>query len=126
VAAEVTVPLVDGIKLGGEQVMSVTLRELRAGDMIDAQFEAERLVDTRSGPQLVASPAAMGLALLRRQIARLGAINGPATLEDLRKLSGCDMALIQAEAERLDGAVGRALGAAVADRGRDEGVGAPA
>ncbi|EKF3800132.1 hypothetical protein OZJ85_005087, partial [Escherichia coli] len=63
------VDLLDGLPFGESREYRVTFRELTAKDSIDAETDAERLMETRNGPVLVASPALRGIALLRRQIA---------------------------------------------------------
>jgi phage FluMu protein gp41 len=89
-----TFRLLDGLPFGtGEEMemqFDMTFRELTAGDIIDAQLASERVVETRSGPQLVSSPSQMGLEMLRRQIAKVGVINGPLSLLMLKKLSQRD------------------------------------
>lgn len=89
-----TFRLLDGLPFGtGEELemqYDVTFRELTAGDIIDAQLASERVVETKAGPQLVSSPSQMGLEMLRRQIAKVGVINGPLSLLMLKKLSQRD------------------------------------
>lgn len=83
--------LKDGLPFGTgdetEMQYDVTLRELTAGDMIDAQAAAEKLVMSKEGPVLVSSPSRMGLEMLRRQIASVGCIKGPLSMALIRKLS---------------------------------------
>ncbi|EJI0962862.1 TPA: hypothetical protein LZR68_005262, partial [Escherichia coli] len=83
--------LKDGLPFGTgdetEMQYDVTLRELTAGDLIDAQAAAEKLVMSKEGPVLVSSPSRMGLEMLRRQIASVGCIKGPLSLALMRKLS---------------------------------------
>lgn len=123
-AAEIEVPLADGLKVGKDLLKDAVVRELTGADLIDAQVEAERLVETKAGPQFVSSPAAMGLALLRRQVVRVGNVQGPLAVSDLKKLSACDLTALQVAAETLDAAAAAAINGAVADRGRADGVGA--
>jgi len=118
------VSLEDGIKVGDDTLKDAVLRELTGADLIDGQAEAERLVQTPAGPALVASPAAMGVALLRRQVVRIGNLQGPLEVADLRKLSARDLNTLQEKAEALDAANAKALADEVATRGRDDGVGA--
>ncbi|MDF9346378.1 phage tail assembly protein [Escherichia coli] len=73
--------------------MTVTLRELTAGDLIDAQAAAEKLVMSKEGPILVSSPSRMGLEMLRRQIASVGCIKGPLSMALIRKLSADDFSV---------------------------------
>lgn len=53
--------LKDGLPFGTgdetEMQYDVTLRELTAGDLIDAQAAAEKLVMSKEGPVLVSSPS---------------------------------------------------------------------
>lgn len=73
-----TVPLADGITLGETTYVRATLRQLTAGDILEAQEEAERLVYAKDGTlSLVMSPARMGREALRRQVARLEGESGP-------------------------------------------------
>ncbi|AXF77735.1 phage tail assembly protein [Erwinia tracheiphila] len=89
-----TFRLLDGLPFGQgdelEMQYDITFRELTAGDIIDAQLASERVVETKQGPQLVSSPSQMGLEMLRRQIAKVGVINGPLSLLMLKKLSQRD------------------------------------
>jgi phage FluMu protein gp41 len=101
-----------------EEIMNLEaeLREVTAGDLIDAAEESERLVLTPEGNyQLVTSPTLTGLHCLRRQIVRIGEHPGPLTLGELRKLSGADLNLLNATAASLENATLED----VAKRGRD-------
>jgi phage FluMu protein gp41 len=122
--SQIDVPLADGLKVGNDVLKDAVVRELGGADLIDAQFEAERLVETKTGPQFVTSPAAMGLALLRRQVVRVGNVQGPLAVSDLKKLSARDLTALQVAADTLDAAAAAAINGAVADRGRADGVGA--
>lgn len=98
--------LVDGLPYGsGDDAQlqyDVTFRELSAGDIIDAQLASERVYDTASGPQLIASSSQMGLELLRRQIASVGCIQGPLSLALLKKLSQKDFQRLTVASELKD------------------------
>ncbi|EAO1206232.1 hypothetical protein EX075_13790 [Salmonella enterica] len=89
-----TFSLIDGLPYGTgadkEMQHHVSFRELTAGDMIDAQVASEKVVMTKEGPVLVSSPAMMGIEILRRQIAKVGCINGPLSLNQLKALSQQD------------------------------------
>lgn len=122
--SQIDVPLADGLKVGNDVLKDAVVRELGGADLIDAQFEAERLVETKTGPQFVTSPAAMGLALLRRQVVRVGNVQGPLAVSDLKKLSARDLTALQVAADTLDAAAAAAINGAVTDRGRADGVGA--
>lgn len=98
------------------------LREAGAGDIIDALIESEQIIvlpGDRPEPHLVISPTRVGLNTLRRQIVRIGTLQGPFDLAELRKLSPADLQQLQNEAELLE-----ALSLQkVSDRGRTEGGG---
>jgi phage FluMu protein gp41 len=122
--AEVTVTLVDGLKVGEDVLKDAVLREITAGDIIDAQEESEKLVLTPAGPQLVPSPSLTGLNVLRRQIVRIGNVGGPLDLKMLKRLAPHDLNLLQAEADKLDQAVAAEVSRKTLDsRGRDSGMG---
>lgn len=102
----------DGIMVGGTAYRNVVLKELTAGELIDAKLASEelRLVPvsldeyghTISEPQLVVSPMKMAIETLRRQVVSIGKISGPLELDMLRKLSTEDFNLLLAGAEQLD------------------------
>ncbi|WP_336845052.1 phage tail assembly protein, partial [Providencia rettgeri] len=77
-----------------ELQVDVELRELTAGDLIDAEAASERVVMTNKGSALVSSPSRMGYELIRRAIVRIGKINGPLPFEMLKKLHQDDLELI--------------------------------
>lgn len=93
--AEGCLAIKDGLPFGQgderEMQYDVTLRDLTGKDIIEAELAAERVVDTRQGPQLVRSPAMISFEMLRRQIARIGRINGPLPMTLLRQLSQSDI-----------------------------------
>jgi phage FluMu protein gp41 len=95
----------------------VVLRELRSEDLIDAAMDAERVVFVDAGRKALAytSEVLYGFELLRRQVAAVGEIQGPLTLNQLKKLHPADLQILQDEAEKLDRLV-----QGVAERGRDE------
>ncbi|STE16796.1 phage tail assembly protein [Citrobacter sp. wls718] len=114
-----TFRLLDGIPYGvGEEMEmqhDISFRELTAGDIIDAQMASERVVETKAGPQLVSSPSQMGLEMLRRQIAKVGVINGPLSLVLLKKLSQRDFHRISLATDLRDVAQAAAM---TPERGR--------
>ncbi|WP_018169088.1 phage tail assembly protein [Thioalkalivibrio sp. ALMg9] len=125
-AATVTVTLVDGIDIGGETHREVVLREATAGDVLDAQEEAERLVYTpgSSGgmePALVTSPSRVGVEVLRRQVVSVGDVSGPVDLKMMRRLSPQDLNTLLERAEALDGAAVSAVEGGTNKRGRGDG-----
>ena len=113
------VDLLDGLPFGESREYRVTFRELTAKDSIDAESEAERLMETRNGPDLVASPALRGIALLRRQIAAVGQIEGPLSPRQIGQLSERDLSRLMAAVSLLDSAM---AGKLVAERGRPDAV----
>ncbi|SIY02840.1 phage tail assembly protein [Shigella sonnei] len=113
------VDLLDGLPFGESREYRVTFRELTAKDSIDAESEAERLMETRNGPVLVASPALRGIALLRRQIAAVGQIEGPLSPRQIGQLSERDLSRLMAAVSLLDSAM---AGKLVAEWGRPDAV----
>lgn len=124
--AQVQISLKHGLKVGDDTLKAVTLREVTAGDIIDAQDESEKLVYAAEGdrlvPTLVASPTLVGVHVLRRQILRIGDLDGPLLLEQLKRLHPADLNLLQEKAEELEGAMeAEAASREVAQRGRGDG-----
>lgn len=120
-----TFTLITGLTVGEQVHKEVTIRELTAGDVFDAQSDAEQLVSTPEGPQLVASPSAVGIHTLRRQIVRIGDIDGPLAMKELRMLDAIDLEMIQSECVKLEQASMASIASReVTRRGRaDEGSG---
>lgn len=122
-AGRAAIPFTDGLELGRVHYTRAVLRQLSAGDILAAQEEAERLVYAKDGTlSLVMSPARMGREALRRQIARLEgesgeSYDGPLSVEELSRLSGRDLAALQAGTELLD-SVAATTAEALRDRGR--------
>lgn len=116
--AEVTFNLTDGLTEGSATHTECVLREPTAGELIDASEEAEKLVVHHFEPQLVTSPTLVGVNILRRQIVRIGDIQGPIERDMLNKLSVHDLNLIQRKAKALEHAA-----LAVSQRGRRDGAG---
>lgn len=108
-----------GLKLDGVPQLDVELREPDAGMIRESRVASERLMSSEQGPILVPSPSLARTELLRRQIKKIGAIPGPLDLTLFDQLSGVDLALIEAEAIKLD----EAAFAEVARRGRDTAAG---
>lgn len=115
-----------GIKLVEKLHKECVIREATAGDILDAQDAAEKLVtapgrDGEPVPRLLVSDHRMGMELARRQIVRIGDIKGdPLSREDFRELHPEDMEIINNELDKLDGAGAEEV---LAQRGRSEGVG---
>ncbi|AXF74868.1 phage tail assembly protein [Erwinia tracheiphila] len=72
----------------------VELRELNAGDLIEAEQASEKMVMTPKGPALLSSPAMMGYEMVRRSIARIGVIQGPLSMALLKTLHQDDLELL--------------------------------
>lgn len=102
--ATVNVTLKDGLIIGETRHLVSELREVTAGDLIDATEESEKLQFTPEGYALVVSNTMVGLHTLRRQVVKIGDHPGPLTLGELKKLSGRDLNQLQAEAMKLDNA----------------------
>ena len=101
--AKVEFNLKDGVTIGGQLEKHVVLRELTAGDIIDAGEESEKVVYSPLGkPTMVQSSVLMGAQIMCRQIAKLGTLEGPLDLDFLRKLSEADFSLLQLKCAELD------------------------
>ncbi|EIG1272443.1 TPA: hypothetical protein N3J09_004095 [Salmonella enterica subsp. enterica serovar Panama] len=109
------VDLLDGLPFGEGREYRVTFRELSAKDSIDAETEAERVMDTRNGPILIASPSLRGVALLRRQIAAVGEIEGPLSMLQIGQLSERDLSRLMVAVNLRDTAL---AGKLAGDKGR--------
>ncbi|ODR88005.1 hypothetical protein ABT47_16040 [Shewanella xiamenensis] len=122
-----TFELMHGLRIGeGEQqriYTSVTLRELTAGDLIDSALAAEQVRQVFDGGRAryvaVRSEELFSLALLGRQIARLGDLQGPISLEMLKRLHADDLLMLSRHVNGLDGAAMEDITA----RGRLDGTG---
>ncbi len=116
-----------GIQTDKTTHFDVELRELTAGDIIEAEEEAEKLVNagTSTQPQyaLVRSDIKASMAILRRQIARIGDIQGPISEYELKKLHPEDLFIIQKHADAMDKAAAQVstqdVGQSVAARGKN-------
>jgi len=118
-----TFDLVDGLKPVSTLHRTCTIRTATAGDVIDAQAAAERVVHTGDGAMLLISDSRLGWEMTRRQVVSIGDIKGPLSDEDMRALTGRDLNLINAKIEALDNAAWKAAQELV-QRGRDQGPGA--
>lgn len=96
------------------------LRELTPGDLINAGSDAEKVIrGDDGGYHLVQSPTLIGLHMLRRQIVRIGDIEGPMEVADLLRLAMQDFDALQNAADNLDAAALKAMQTAD-ERGRSE------
>lgn len=109
------VDLLDGLPFGDGREYRVTFRELSAKDSIDAESEAERYIETRNGPMLIASPSLRGVALLRRQVAAVGEIEGPLSLIQIGQMSERDLSRLMVAVNLRDSAL---AGKLAGDKGR--------
>jgi len=125
--AEHVITLRDGVTLGDTVHSTVELRVPGAGDLRAAAREAEQVVTGPDGRvTLATSPSALHYAVLRRQIARLGDLDGPLALPILDRFSARDLERVQLAAELLDLAEGTAIQQIVEEaerRGRSGGAG---
>jgi len=101
--AKIEFDLKDGITVGGQQEKHVVLRELTAGDIIDAGEESEKVVySPRGEPTMVQSSVIMGAQIMCRQVAKLGTLQGPLDLDFLKKFTEADFSLLQLKCAELD------------------------
>lgn len=100
--AKIDVQLEKGITVGDKTHRLAVLKEHDAGMVIDATSESEKVVVVGGQPHLVASPNLVGIEVLRRQIVKIGDINGPIEIEQMRLLSSDDLSRLQDAADRLE------------------------
>lgn len=122
------ITLKDGFKVGEKTYLEVSLRSLTAGDVMDANLDAERLemvpqlnaagAITGYGPEYVKSPTLVAMHSLRRQVSIVGLLEAPLEIEMLRKLSPDDINLLSRIANAMDAADLEAI-----NRGRSDGAG---
>tara|TARA_R110000787_G_scaffold26344_34_gene73787 strand:+ start:747 stop:1094 length:348 start_codon:yes stop_codon:yes gene_type:complete len=105
------VALDGGWKIGETEYDEVELRDIHAGDLIEAGEAAERVVyDTNGNPTLVQSPTRMSIEVLFRQIVRIGELKDvPVTREMLTGLGPEDLDKLTREAETLSAAAEAAV-----------------
>ena len=121
--AEIKVPLIKGYPLGKDTLMNAYLRDFNTADLIECADESEKLAQTEDGPEYVGSPSLMANLMLARQIVRVGDIDGPFGLKELKRFEPVDYALLQAKADEMESAMFKPASKAVAKRGRPEGDG---
>lgn len=114
------VELNTGLKIGEQTYKKVQMREATAGDLIEATEEAEKLVRTEEGYELVSSPSLVSHHVLRRQIVSIGDHPGPLTLSMLKTLSGVDLSLLHEASESLSRMTVLTAAKEVATRGRSD------
>lgn len=115
--AIMTLELKQGFTVGESTHTEVGLRKLTTGDYIDAQLAAEKVVVQNNKAIAYTSDVLFGLEMLCRQVEYIGAIQGPFTIKDFRKLHEDDFQMIQEQAGALDNQLAEAL----AERGRSGG-----
>lgn len=123
------ITLKEGFKVGEKTYLDVSLRSLTAGDVMDANLDAERLemvpqmnaagTVTGYGPEYVKSPTLVAMHTLRRQLSIVGLLEAPLEMDMLRKFSPDDMNLLARVANAMDTADLEAV-----TRGRTDGAGA--
>lgn len=106
-----TVKLIDGLKVGEETLTDVELGDITAGDIIDANQEAEQVrvvvLDGKAEATVIVSPNLSAVHVLRRQIKKIGDMNGPIAYDVMRKLSAGDFELLLAKADQIAAAVAK-------------------
>ena len=121
--AEHEFDLKDGLKIGDKDGVQkhVVLRELTAGDIIEASQASERVAFTQSGETvLTSSPSLLGVLLLCQQIKRLGDLDGPIPLNVLKRLSADDFTVLQQKSDAFDQSL-RQASKDLENKGRGEG-----
>jgi phage FluMu protein gp41 len=104
--ATMTIMLRHGLKVGDAVHYEAELREIDAGDILDAIAESEKMVMTPNGTfQMVRSPILATVAVIRRRLVRIGSFEGPFTTEILRALLASDFALLAGASDKMDSAL---------------------
>ncbi|MGL4830774.1 MAG: phage tail assembly protein [Vibrio sp.] len=109
--AIMTFNLEHGLKVGESTHLEVGLRELASGDYIDAQLAAEKVIVHEGAAVAYTSDVMYGLELLVRQVEYIGAVKGPVSVKELRKLHQDDFKLLQEKAAELDAMIVKELAA---------------
>jgi len=107
--AVMTFDLTHGLKVGDAVHLEVGLRELTSGDYIDAQLAAEKVIVQDGKAIAYTSDVMYGLELLLRQVEFIGAVQGPISVKELRKLHQEDFNLLQVKASELDQLIAQEL-----------------
>jgi phage FluMu protein gp41 len=102
----IEIQLQDGLAIGGSIQKLIELCQPSAGDLMDARRAAEKLVYTEHGPMLLVSPNLADMEVLCRQILRADGHEGPLSMNDLRSLSGRDLARLLCAAQPSSGGPG--------------------
>ena len=105
------IELKKGLKVGEETHKKVELGDITAGDIIDANQEAEQvrvvMVDGKPEATVIVSPNLSAVHLLRRQIKKIGSLDGPIAYDVMRKLSSGDFERLLAAADQIAAAVAK-------------------
>ncbi|MFQ1004738.1 phage tail assembly protein [Gilliamella sp. CG22] len=99
------IKLTSGLQIGDERVTTLTLRRLTTGDLLDSEMAAEQVRLTPQGHQLIASAAVMSAELYRRSVAKIGDLDGPLSMGQLKSLSLTDYNLLRNAYDALNNSV---------------------
>jgi phage FluMu protein gp41 len=99
------IKLKDGLLVGDELVTELTLRKITTGDLLDSEVAAEQVKLTAQGIQLIASSAVMSAELYRRSVAKIGDLDGPLSIKQLKSLSIVDYDLLRKTYDALNNPV---------------------
>ncbi|MFQ1041437.1 phage tail assembly protein [Gilliamella sp. CG16] len=99
------IKLTNGLQIGDERVTTLTLRRLTTGDLLDSEMAAEQVKLTSQGFQLIASAAVMSAELYRRSVAKIGDLDGPLSMGQLKSLSLTDYNLLRNAYDALNNPV---------------------
>lgn len=89
------IKLKDGLIVGDETILYLSLRRLTTADLMDAELASESPVVTPAGVQLLSSPSKMGYELIRRSVCKVGDVERTLSMKELRLLSEADFNLLQ-------------------------------
>jgi phage FluMu protein gp41 len=96
------IKLKDGLLVGDERITGLTLRKITTGDLLDSEVAAEQVKLTVQGHQLIASSAVMSAELYRRSVAKIGDLDGPLSMGQLKSLSIVDYDLLRKKYNELN------------------------
>lgn len=99
------IKLKDGFLVGDEYITELTLRKITTGDLLDSEVAAEQVKLTAQGYQLIASSAVMSAELYRRSVAKIGDLDGPLSMKQLKSLSMIDYNLLRNAYDALNNPV---------------------
>lgn len=99
------IKLKDGLLVGDELIMELTLRKITTGDLLDSEVAAEQVKPTAQGYKLIASSAVMSAELYRRSVAKIGDLDGPLSIKQLKLFSLDDYNLFRSAYEKLNNPV---------------------